>query len=126
MTDFWKTMTDRWQDSVNVVLGVWLFFSAWILGFADITAAFWNALIFGAALAVAAFLALWQYGKWEEWVDAAIGAWLVISPWLLGFAMLSGEGAAMAATWNMIIVGVVSFVLAIWSLRDNWQGGAHA
>lgn len=124
MTDFWKSVTDRWQDSLAVLLGVWLFFSAWILGFTEISAAFWNALIFGAILAVAAFLALFNDQVWEDWVDAVIGLWLMISPWVLGFAMLIGDGAQFAATWNTVIVGAVVFVLAIWSISD--QGGAHA
>ena len=126
MTDFWKNVTDRWQDSLAVLLGVWLFFSAWILGFTEITAAFWNALIFGAAMTLIALMALVQRRLWEEWVDAAIGVWLVISPWVLGFAVFGGETAAVSAAWNAVIVGALAAILAIWSLRDNWQGGAHA
>lgn len=126
MTDFWKNASERWQDSVNVLLGVWLVISAWVLGFTEVTAAFWNALFFGAVLAIAAFAAVVRFHTWEEWVGAFVGLWLVISPWLLGFVAFGGESAAVTATWNTLITGVIALALAAWSLWDHGQGGAHA
>jgi hypothetical protein len=45
-----------WEEWVNVVLGVWLFFSPWILGYAGLYAATWNSLIVGFLIAG---LAIW-------------------------------------------------------------------
>lgn len=127
MTDFLKKASGHWQDSLIVILGVWLFFSPWALGFADLTNAFWNALVCGVVLAAAAFAAVIQFRQWEEWVDSAIGAWLAVSPFVLGFAAFGGEAtmaAAVAATWNFILVGLASVLLAAWSLWGH--EGAHA
>ncbi len=51
MADFMKKATGNWQDGLMLLLGIWLFFSPWILGFAGIQSAFWNALLFGVILA---------------------------------------------------------------------------
>ncbi len=45
-----------WEEWVNLVVAVWLFFSPWILGFADLYSATWNSLIVGFLIAV---LAIW-------------------------------------------------------------------
>jgi hypothetical protein len=45
-----------WEEWVNLVVGVWLFFSPWILGYAGLRAAVWNSLIVGFLIAV---LAIW-------------------------------------------------------------------
>jgi len=121
MANFWRNLTTNWQDSVNLLLGVWLFASGWILAFTAIQFAFWNSLIFGVVLALMAFAALISFKEWEEWVDMLVGVWLIVSPWMLGFAEFTREagGAAYAATWNFLTVGIVTFALAAWSVRDH-------
>jgi SPW repeat len=114
MSDFRKNVTESWQDSVNVVLGVWLILSPWILGFAASQAAMWNAVVVGVVIAAAALGALFSFQKWEEWADMAFGVWLVISPWVLGFA-----ATLATATWNFVVVGLLTVALAAWSLRDH-------
>jgi hypothetical protein len=47
--------------------------------------------------------------KTLDWVNAAVGVWLVVSPFVLGYA------AVVAATWNDILVGAVVIVLAAWA-----------
>lgn len=48
-----------WEEWTNVVLGGWLLFSPWILGFSTVTALMWNALIAGAIVVA---LASWAIG----------------------------------------------------------------
>ena len=52
-----------------------------------------------------------------EWVNAVLGAWLFISPWVLGF---SGNGAA---AWSAWIVGGLVLIFALWALSDKgtWE-----
>jgi hypothetical protein len=38
--------------------------------------------------------------RWQDWASLALGAWLAVSPWTLGF---SGHDWA---TWNAVAVGV--------------------
>ena len=96
----------RWQDWVNLVLGLWLVVSPWVLAFSSHGAALWNALIVGAIFVVLSLLALSDAKPWEEWTELVVALWLLISPWVLGFSTLS------AAMWNAVIVAVVVGVLA--------------
>lgn len=56
-----------WQEWANVVLGVWLVVSPWMVGFSALVPAMWNAVIVGAVIAV---LALWALAT-----DKDIGGW---------------------------------------------------
>ena len=129
MTDFFKRVFDYWQDSLSMLLGVWLFFSGWILAFTGITWAFWLAMAFGVVLFAIAFMALAMFQEWEEWVGMLIGVLLVISPWLFGFAALTSgvdiAAGAVAATWNMVIVGVLTFLLASTGLVNHRTHEGH-
>ena len=127
MTNFWKKVTDNWQDLFSLVLGVWLLLSPWRLQFTAIDGALWTAVLFGILIAVMAVMALVDFHEWEEWADMAIGLWLIASPWVLGFAtMVTGaEGGAYAATLNVVVVGALTFGMAAWSLRDH-RHRAHA
>jgi len=109
MTKIQDKLTAFWRDAINLVLGVWLIVSPLALGYAAQTSAAWNAYSIGVVIAVLSAAALWQFQKWEEWLSAALGAWLIISPWILGFS----EGHV--ATWNQIIIGIVVGALAFWS-----------
>ena len=117
MTNYWKKATDNWQDLVSLVLGVWLIMSPWALAFTDIDAALWNAVLFGAVIAIMAIMAILDFHEWEEWADMAIGLWLIASPWVLGFAVMPAGAAD--ATLNVILVGVLTLGMAAWSLRDH-------
>ncbi|WP_413850842.1 SPW repeat protein [Albidovulum sp.] len=126
MADFMKKATGTWQDGLMLLLGIWLFFSPWILGFAGIQLAFWNALLFGVILAGLSIAVITEFHDWEEWVDLAVGVWLVVSPWVLGFAAFAAaaDAAAYAATMTFVATGVVTLALAAWSLRHHHA--AHA
>jgi len=97
-------MKQRWQDWLMLVLGAWVFFSPfWMLSYTSRgDAAAWNAYIFGAIAFVLAWAALATRQLWEEWVNLAVGGWLVIAPWVLGF-----YGAEPGASWNQIILGAL-------------------
>lgn len=112
MVNIGKRLTVQWKDVVNLVLGLWLVVSPWALNFRLIEPPTWNAWTVGMVIAVAAAAALIAFNKWEEWVEAALGAWLIVSPFLLGFSMERN------ATWNQIIVGFLVGALAIWSAME--------
>ena len=84
----------------------------------------WNSIIFGVLIGVVALYAVFQVFAWEEWTNAIFRAWMVVSPWVLGF---SGNFAAML---NAVIVSAVVFALALWALgtdkryRGWWSRGA--
>lgn len=105
-----------WQDTVNLILGAALFVAPWVLGFAGEQAPAFNAYIVGAVIVALALAALFAFQVWEEWVSAALGAWLIISPWVLGF---SGHTEAL---YSHVLVGIATIVLALWSMSEHGSG----
>jgi hypothetical protein len=117
MSTFEKTISRQWQDSTNFVLGVWLIISPWVFQYPTAIPA-WNAWVVGAVIAVAAAAALMAFHEWEEWVNTALGAWLVVSPWILGFSELT------TALLNQIVIGLLVGALAIWSANIEHKPAA--
>ena len=121
MTNVVEKLTARWQDAVNFVLGLWLVASPWMLGYAGETAAAWNVYGFGAAIAVLAAISFFAHQKWENWLNAAIAAWLIVSPWVLAYSALQ------TALWNQIVTGLVLGALAVWAAASEYgYGGLEA
>jgi hypothetical protein len=102
--------SNTWEDWTNLVLGLWLIASPWALQFTTASAAAWNVWISGGIIAVLAAAALYQVQKWEEWTNAVIGIWLVVSPWVLGFS------SDAVTTWNAAIIGLLVLCVAGWEL----------
>lgn len=75
--------------------------------------------------------------RWQDWVNLLLGAWLVASPWALGYA-----GDVPSAAWNAYALGLAiagfsafavympkaweegaSIVLGIWLILSPWLLG---
>ena len=108
----------RWQNVANLVLGAWLFISPWVLGFSDAGKVATNAWIFGIIIALLALSAIFAYQRWEEWLTAAIGVWVFISPWVLGAASNA------RILWSSLVVGALLVILALWSSSLEHGSGA--
>jgi len=98
------------QDWINLVLAVCLFISPWVLGFVGTTAAAWNAWVVAIILGALAIAALSVFAEWEEWINLVAGLWLIVSPWLLGFA------ANMNAMWTHIVIGILAAAVSAWAI----------
>lgn len=108
----------HWQDPLNLIAGLWMATSPWVLAYASDSYATLNAVILGAVIAAIALAELFKATPWEEWASVALGAWLVISPWVLGFSDMA------MAMWNALAVGVLVAGLALWALAiDKHIGG---
>ncbi|HSI21431.1 MAG TPA: SPW repeat protein [Methylophilaceae bacterium] len=107
----------HWQDPLNLILGLWLIASPWVLPYSAETYATWNAIIIGTLVVLLAVSEVYMLKAWEEWTSVALGVWLMISPWILGF---SGNTMAM---WNAVGVGLAVAVLALWVLGTDKQIG---
>lgn len=108
----------HWQDPLALILGLWMVASPWVLAYQAEANAMWNAVILGVLIALVALVALVRVMAWQEWANVALGAWLVISPWVIGFTGIA------AALWNAVIVGAIVVVLALWALgTDKDIGG---
>ena len=107
----------NWQDWLDMVAGLWLAVSPWILDFSDSgPAATQNALIVGIAIAVLSALTFLAYHIIEEWIDVVLGLWLIVSPWVLS---ASNDAVVVA---NFVIVGGIVLALSgyeIWAARHG-------
>ncbi|MCF6126600.1 hypothetical protein EN904_02960 [Mesorhizobium sp. M7A.F.Ca.CA.001.07.2.1] len=97
-------------DVVNILAGIALALSPWLLGYAADAVAVWHAFIAGVITVLIAARALVAFHKFEEWANLVVGLWIVAAPWVLGFAGLA------AAMWSHVIAGVVVAALAAASL----------
>lgn len=115
-------MTMRgWVDWVNVGLGVWLIASPWLItAAAGDTAADWSSWIVGAAVVTVAFFAMYKSAIWGDAVGVMLGAWLIASPWMLGFASASAPAA------NAVIIGMLVICYALWAMRIDTTSGDGA
>ena len=98
------------QDWINLICGVLLFISPWVLGFSRDLMAARAAWVGGVIIFVMGVAALAQFVEWEEWVALIVGALVVISPWVLGFTMVH------AAVWSCVVLGVIVVLSSIWGL----------
>jgi hypothetical protein len=72
-------------DLYNLFLAIFLFVSPWFLARASGTAVV-DLRASGAAIALMSLAAIFAYASWQEWANLLLGIWLIVSPWLLGFA----------------------------------------
>jgi hypothetical protein len=72
-------------DFYNLALAALLLASPWLFKLTNGPGRIelWAA---GAAIAAISLAAIAAYASWEEWANVALGVWLVVSPWVLGFA----------------------------------------
>ncbi len=106
------------------VFGVWELLAPFFLGYSAVKAAMWDAIIIGLALIV---VGVWAAVSKENgaiktlsWVNALLGIWLIIAPFLLSY---TGTGAAL---WNDIIIGLVELVLGAWAASVVSKGGSQS
>lgn len=100
----------RWQDWVNLILGIWLVISPWAMNTAmGATGADWNLWIIGIVVVMMSLLSLaTPTAAWPEWVSMIAGIWLFISPWAIHTFNSSVQ-------WNDWIAGIVLFILSLWT-----------
>jgi heme/copper-type cytochrome/quinol oxidase subunit 4 len=103
----------HWQDGLMLAFGIWLFLSPfWMTGYGGFASlAAWHSYVFGVLVAGFAWSALAEPRPWKEWVQLALGIWLVVAPFVLVFYQTE-PGAA----WNHIILGLLIGVNALWAL----------
>jgi hypothetical protein len=100
----------RWQDWLNLALGVWLLLAPVLIHEAGATGvAAWNSYLCGGAVALLAAIALVQPVAWEEWINLAIGLWLTVAAWFLDFSATAETAAS-----NQLIVGTIIAAVALW------------
>ena len=101
-------------DVYILVCGIFLFVSPWLFGFVHRWGRV-DAELVGAAIIAVSIAAVAAFAMWEEWVSLALGAWLIIAPWVLGFT----HSRAMHVSIAVGIVVVYLAFLEIWLIRES-------
>lgn len=60
----------------------------------------------------------WQTGRWQDWVNLFLGAWVFISGWVFShgyYGYYNNRGAG-ANGWNAWITGAIIFFVAAWAI----------
>lgn len=97
-------------SGLDALAGIWLLLSPFILRFLP-GAAVTNNVLVGiviAILAIIRFSGAYEQA-WISWINAILGVWVLISPWVLQFA------DHRVPTTNNVITGIVVIILATWS-----------
>jgi hypothetical protein len=68
----------QWEDWTSWALGIWLLLSPWALWFEKDAPAMHNAVAVGLLIILVELLELSFFRDWEEWINVALGAWLII------------------------------------------------
>lgn len=105
------TPPKHWEDWCDWAFGIWLCLSPWALRYWQDPVATRNAVIVGFLIIFAEVLTLSWFRPWEEWISVVLGAYLTVSPWLLGIA-------DPVPKWNFVIVGLLVTGLALYEAWD--------
>ncbi len=102
----------RWQDWVALVVGVYAFLSPiWTQA---TMAATWSMVVLGVLLAGSALWSLAAPGAVaSEYIHAALGLLMFVSPWVLGFAGVT------AMAWTAWILGIIALATGIWAIPQS-------
>jgi hypothetical protein len=102
----------QWEDWCSWGLGIWLCISPWVLHFDLEPTATRAAVITGFVLILTEAVTLSVFRAWEEWLNVALGAWLIAAPWILAVPDA-------AATVNFVVVGLLVVALALYEIRQS-------
>ena len=112
-----KWRSESILDLYNLVLAVLLFVSPWFFAHRNGTAVI-DLRASSAAIAIISLAAMFAVAYWEEWTNLLVGIWLVMSPWVLGFAHTS------AMHFSIAVGAAVAFMAALelWLMYEAAQG----
>lgn len=101
----------RTASSLNLLLAIWLIASPFVLAYSLNHSALWDTIVVGIlVLCFAAARGLNPVPRLGlSWLNAMLGIWLIISPFVLGYWMLS------PALWNNIACGILLGLISLWS-----------
>jgi hypothetical protein len=109
----------RWQDWVNVVLGVWLVASPWVLRFSEHETAAVVAWVAGGAVVLSASIGAYMQEAWEKAITIILGVVLMGAPWAFEFADQRSATAAVAFTGMLVVIFAVWAMLRDMDLRKD-------
>lgn len=107
-----KLAIKHWEDPVNLLLGLWLLVSPWVLKYAAERSLMLSAIVLGALITAVAGAALYRVSAWKRFANMALGLCAIVDPRI-------SETSHAAAIINSVIIGWVLVALAVWTLAND-------
>ena len=95
-----RRQSHPWSNPFGVALDLWL----------SEGRASQNAVICGIVIVAISLAALAAFTVWEEWLNLIVGLWVLVSPWVLGFA----------GTTAMRVHAVIGIIVAVLAALEIW------
>jgi hypothetical protein len=104
----------RFAGGVSAVIGAIYFGAPFFFGFVDVSTALWNHMIAGVLLMLLAGLAVRHPLRRGTmgWLAAALGVWIIVSPFVLGHAWVYGS------VWPSVILGVYTVLMGVFAASE--------
>ena len=80
-----KWRSESILDIYNLSFATFLFISPWLFAY-TLEIARIDIMASSVVVALTAISAILAYANWKEWLNVMLGGWLIVSPWVLGFA----------------------------------------
>jgi hypothetical protein len=98
-------------SGLDILAGIWLLISPFVLAFSRVTGAMANDVVLGIVIGVLAAIRFFGAYRqtWLSWINALLGVWVLISPWVVGYSFNH-----VALTIN-VVLGIIVIILACWS-----------
>jgi hypothetical protein len=94
-----------WAQLINGLLGIWLMAAPSVFGYVG-TAAEDNGRIIGPIVGTFGIIAVWEVTRGCRWLILPLGLWMLVAPWILGYA----HGIAIA---NDMAIGALAAGLSL-------------
>lgn len=109
----------RLGAAVEVLVGMWLAISPWVVGSGGSSVLHWNDVAVGAVLAVLALTRLIRPSlPRTPSVSFGLGAWTIVAAFVLSF---QNGSTGTAPLWNAIVCGAALTAAAAWSTTETEQ-----
>ena len=105
------------SGGLNIVAGIWLIISPFILGYGNLPSATWNDIVLGIIVLVVAWVRIANSPAIPgiAWTNVIAGVWLFVSPWIFNYYQQPNP------LWNNLVLGVIVFICAIWGVVASPQ-----
>jgi SPW repeat len=111
-----KSRRDPTLDVYNLLLAVFLFISPWLFAYASGIART-DVWVCSVLVAIISLMAIVVFSDWEEWLNILLGMWLVLAPWVLGFADTRAMHVSIAA--GLVVAYLAALELWLDHYRDS-------
>lgn len=120
MTELAHERRVRLFSGIDVLLGLWLVVSPWVIGAPGEDVARSGRIVGVVVILCALVRFVRKHTAPLSWIIVLAAGWTVMSPWVLG------EEQGYSRTWNYVIVGMLLAAMEAYSLtssttQPNWR-----